>query len=90
MSKVEQDTDELRPEYSREDFGQMVRGKYAARLVEENNVVILEPDVAKAFPNEKAVNEALRALLRTTPALDGRRGAGAGGGRSITAIKSDE
>jgi len=79
MSKVEQDTDELRPEYSREDFGQMVRGKYAARLVEENNVVILEPDVAKAFPNEKAVNEALRALLRTTLALDGRRGAGAGG-----------
>jgi hypothetical protein len=64
MSKVEQDTDELRPEYSREDFGQMVRGKYAARLAEENNVVVLEPDVAKAFPNEKAVNEALRALLK--------------------------
>jgi len=64
MSKVERDTDELRPEYSRADFGPMVRGKYAARLAEENNVVILEPDVAKAFPNEKAVNEALRALLK--------------------------
>ncbi len=56
--------DDLRPEYRRSDFGKLVRGKYAARLSEETNVVVLEPDVAKAFPNEKAVNEALRGLLK--------------------------
>ena len=65
MKKADQkNTDELRPEYKRSDFGQLIRGKYAARLSEETNVVILEPDVAKAFPNEKAVNQALRALLK--------------------------
>lgn len=55
--------DELRPEYRRSDFGTLVRGKYAARLARESNVVVLEPEVAKAFPNDKAVNEALRGLL---------------------------
>lgn len=64
MNTVKAQDDDLRPEYMREDFGTMVRGKYAARLAEENNVVVLEPDIAKAFPNEKAVNEALRALLK--------------------------
>ena len=55
--------DELRAEYKRSDFGELVRGKYAARLAAETNVVMLEPEVAKAFPNDKAVNEALRGLL---------------------------
>jgi hypothetical protein len=56
-------TDELRPEYTRSDFGNLVRGKYAARVAAETNVVVLEPEVAKAFPNDSAVNEALRGLL---------------------------
>lgn len=56
-------TDELRSEYKRSDFGSLVRGKYAARVAAETNVVVLEPEVAKAFPNDKAVNEALRGLL---------------------------
>lgn len=55
--------DELRPEYRRSDFGKLVRGKYAARVATETNVVVLEPEVAEAFPNAKAVNEALRGLL---------------------------
>jgi hypothetical protein len=55
--------DDLRAEYTRSDFGKLVRGKYAARLAAETNVVVLEPEVAKAFPNDKAVNEALRGLL---------------------------
>jgi hypothetical protein len=57
-------TDELRPEYERSDFGKMVRGKYAARLAKETNVVVLEPEVAKVFPNDKVVNEALRGLIK--------------------------
>lgn len=56
-------TDELRPEYERSDFGEIVRGKYANRIKEETNVVLLEPDIAEAFPNDEAVNKALRYLL---------------------------
>ena len=48
--------DELRPEYKRLDFGNLVRGKYAARVAAETNVVVLEPSLAEAFPNAKAVN----------------------------------
>jgi hypothetical protein len=57
-------TDELRHEYKRSDFGELVRGKYAAKIAEETNVVVLEPEVAQAFPNDKAVNDALRDLLK--------------------------
>jgi hypothetical protein len=55
--------DELRPEYRRSDFGALVRGKYAARVAAETNVVVLDPELTEAFPNAKAVNEALRGLL---------------------------
>nr|VFJ53858.1 MAG: hypothetical protein BECKFW1821B_GA0114236_101617 [Candidatus Kentron sp. FW] len=50
-----QELDELRPEYQRTDFGELVRGKYASRISEETNVVVPEPDVAKAFPNGHVV-----------------------------------
>jgi len=56
-------TDELRSEYKRSDFGNLVRGKYAARVAAETNVVVLEPEVAEVFPNDSAVNKALRGLL---------------------------
>ena len=51
---------EMRAEY---DFSDGVRGKYAARYAEGTNVVLLEPDVAAHFPDSRAVNEALRALV---------------------------
>ncbi|PYN05442.1 MAG: hypothetical protein DME02_19810 [Candidatus Rokuibacteriota bacterium] len=57
-------TDNLRREYKRSGFGNLVRGKYAQRLAETSNVVVLEPEVAKAFPNDRAVNNALRRLMR--------------------------
>jgi len=63
MKKVDTVSDELRPEYRREDFGPMVRGKYAARMRESSNVIVLDPDIAEAFPNAQAVNQALRGLL---------------------------
>ena len=50
---------ELRDEY---DFRGGVRGKYAARYAEGSNVVVLEPDVAQAFPDADSVNKALRVL----------------------------
>ena len=55
--------DELRPQYERSDFGELIRGKYVARVAAGTNVVVLEPDVAKAFPNDQAVNDALRSLI---------------------------
>ena len=44
------------------DFTSGVRGKYARRYAQGTNVVVLEPDVTKAFPNAEAVNSSLRAL----------------------------
>jgi len=61
--KVSHD-DDLRSEY---DFSQLkgaVRGKYAAQYREGTNLVRLDDDVAGAFPNEEAVNEALRLLMK--------------------------
>jgi len=63
MRKADMTSDDLRPEYHREDFGPMVRGKYAERLREVSNVVVLDPEIAEVFPNTKAVNDALRGLL---------------------------
>ena len=53
---------DLRPEYKREDFPVLVRGKYADRLRVSSNVVVIDPDVTKLFPNADAVNAALRSL----------------------------
>jgi hypothetical protein len=56
--------DDLQPEY---DFSKMkggVRGKYVERYREGTNLVLLDPDVAAAFPDAKAVNDALRLLLQ--------------------------
>lgn len=62
-------SDDLRAEY---DFGSMrggVRGKYAEALQRGANVVLLEPDVAAAFPSADAVNEALRAVMRASSVM---------------------
>ena len=57
---------ELRPEYDF-DYSKAVRGKYYRRLLDDGaNVVVLEPDVAKAFGDSEAVNKALRSLLDFT------------------------
>lgn len=46
------------------DFSQGGRGKYTRRYAQGTNVVVLEPDVARAFPNAESVNSSLRALAR--------------------------
>jgi hypothetical protein len=62
-SKAQVRDAELRSEYNF-DYSKAVRGKYYRRLLKEGaNVVVLEPDVAKAFRDSAAVNDALRALL---------------------------
>lgn len=56
--------DELRAEY---DFFQLkggIKGKYVERYKAGTNLVLLEPDVAKVFPDDESVNEALRLLMK--------------------------
>ncbi|MCX7149757.1 MAG: hypothetical protein NTY05_10170 [Rhodocyclales bacterium] len=62
-AKSANEPDELRAEYRREDFGPMVRGKHVKACREASNVVVIAPEVQKAFPNAQAVNDALRGLL---------------------------
>ncbi|HEX9812325.1 MAG TPA: hypothetical protein VGA88_09600 [Burkholderiales bacterium] len=56
-------SDELRREYRRGDLGKGVRGKYLRAYREGTNLVLLRPEVAAAFPTEKAVNDALSTLI---------------------------
>jgi hypothetical protein len=56
--------DELRPEYDFSKLKGRVRGKYVERYREGTNLVLLDPDVAAAFPDAKAVNDALRLVLQ--------------------------
>lgn len=55
--------DDLRPEYDFNKLGQAARGKYARDYKESKNIVLLDDDIAQAFPDEKAVNDALRLLI---------------------------
>ena len=59
MKKRRQKYNEMLPEY---DFSRGVRGKYVRRYAQGSNVVVLDPDVAKAFPNAETVNSSLRSL----------------------------
>lgn len=61
------DTDGLRPEYPAELIGSGVHGKYGTRFREDSNIVLIDPDLARVFPNAKAVNDALRQFLAEHP-----------------------
>ena len=59
--------DDLRPEYDLKSLlKDGVQGKYTQTYRAGTNLVLLEPDVAKAFPDEKAVNDALRLVMKLT------------------------
>jgi hypothetical protein len=78
----------MRSEY---DFSSMkggVRAKYYGRYRKGSNVVLLEPDVAKAFPTEDAVNQALRGILSTTRVVRRASGASDHARRGTSADKS--
>jgi hypothetical protein len=61
MKKIK---DEMRQEYTKKDLGDGIRGKYYEKFIEGHNIVLLRPEVAKAFPSEDAVNEALLSLIK--------------------------
>ena len=52
---------EMQDEY---DFNKGIRGKYAKKYAAKNNIVVLEPDVARVFRDSSVVNETLRNLLK--------------------------
>ena len=62
MKKAGKKTDDLRPEYDLSKLKGRVRGKHFRAAQAGTNLVLLEPDVAEAFPDASAVNEALRML----------------------------
>ena len=65
------------PEY---DFTAAVRGKYYERFRQNSNVVVLDPDVSKAFPNAASVNDALRTLASVARKSIPRRASRRAGG----------
>lgn len=63
------------PELKREELGKGVRGKYLKHFMQDSNVVVLQPEIHKAFPNSEAVNKALASMLafaRETQGLTSR------------------
>lgn len=65
MQKPNEDY-ELQEEYDLSQFPIMPRGRYAPEKRLAYNLVVLEPDLAQAFPSDEAVNKALRLILQAT------------------------
>ena len=51
------------PEFKRDQLGKGVRGKYLKHFMQGSNVVVLQPEIQKAFPTSEAVNKALASML---------------------------
>ncbi len=65
--------DEMRAEYVREDLGEGIRGKYYEQYQKGTNLILLDPDVATAFPTSESVNQALRSLIEVAKRSTGVR-----------------
>ncbi len=67
MRKKDKPADDLRPEYDlRKLLKRGTRGKYAQQYQAGTNLVLLDPDIARAFPSPSSINEVLRLVLRLT------------------------
>jgi hypothetical protein len=58
------DDDEMLPEYDFSKMKLVCRGVYAERYRSGTNLVLLDSDVRKAFPDDKVINETLRAIAK--------------------------
>lgn len=81
---TKQSADELRPEYDLTRLKGGVRGKYYKRAIAGTNLVLLEPDVARAFPDSNSVNRALRLLQEVATKSSVRPAKSAGDRRRAT------
>lgn len=69
MNNADEDVEKMREEY---DFTNAVRtNRYAELYAQGTNVVLLDPDLAEAFPDYQSVNEALRSILKTSQKFHG-------------------
>ena len=68
-STKKRDDYELKKEYDLSKMTVLPKGRFDPKRRIGNNVVVLEPDIAKAFPSDEAVNEALRLLLKASKLL---------------------
>ncbi len=60
--------DDLRPEYDLTQLAGGVRGKYYRQAVAGTNLILIEPELARVFPDSASVNRALRLLMETATA----------------------
>ena len=70
-SMKKQDDYELKEEYDLSKMTVLPKGRFDPKRRIGSNVVVLEPEIAKAFPNDEAVNEALRLILKATKISQG-------------------
>lgn len=68
MKKPKPEKESLRAEYDLRTLGNGVTGKYFQRATAGANLVLLDPDVAKVFPDAESVNRALRLLMEVAAA----------------------
>ena len=66
ISTTKQNDYELKAEYDLSKMTILPKGRFDPKRRAGKNVVVLDPDIAKAFPNDKAVNQALRLLLKAS------------------------
>ena len=81
---VKQGNDDRRPEYDLARLKGGVRGKYYKRAAAGTNLVLLEPDVARTFPDSSSVNRALRLLQEVATKSSRRAGKSSGARRRAT------
>lgn len=62
--KIDEDSDEMRPEYDLTKLKFVGRGIYAERFRSGTNLALLDRDVREAFPDDASVNEALRVIAK--------------------------
>lgn len=72
--------DDLRPQYNLSRLKGGVRGKYYRQAMAGTNLVLIEPDLARVFPDDESVNRALRIVLSAADAARGSTRAQAGKG----------
>ena len=63
-NKNDDDDYALRDEYDFSEMTILPKGRFSPERRAGQNILILAPDLAKTFPNDDAINEALRFLLR--------------------------
>ena len=63
IMKKDELEDDLRPEYDLSTLKNQVRGKYVKRYREGTNIIVLDPEVSRVFPDSDSVNSALKLLI---------------------------